>query len=128
MGDEYGDDPMAMGVDSSGQPVHHWGSDEVGAIPGIHGIHAADVPAHENPDGTPLPDAVVPPAPDQNASTSWLGDVLHEGYRALTTPPDPTTSQPNPVTEQADHQRQVDEEMDREATGRHMLPAPEQHF
>jgi len=129
MGDEVsGDDPMAMGIDSSGAPVQHWGSGDVGTVPGIHGVPAGGLLDHENPDGNPLPDVAMPAAPDQSASTSWIGDVLHGAYQGLTTLPDTTASQTDAITEEADRQRRIDQEMDREETGRHVLPAPEQHF
>jgi hypothetical protein len=128
MGDEYGDDDaLSMGIDSSGQPIHHWGSDEVGAVGGVHGVSIGDVDARAHPmgpDGTPLPDVEIPPETHHSSAVGWFEEKLEEAYEAVTHP-DPAAHQANPVTEQADHQRHADQEMDDEAAGRHTVNTPE---
>lgn len=127
MGTEDGDG-LAMGVDSQGAPIHHWGSEEVGGLPGLHGVEAGYDPAAD-PAGTPLADVDIPPAHDTDASTGWFGEAAHAAYHELTTPPDPNGQpQPSPDTEEADRERAAGEESYKEATGTHMVNAPEQHF
>ena len=130
MGDEYGsDDPMAMGVDSSGAPEHHLASDTVGEIGGIHGATLESIDAHAHamgPDGTPLPDVDIPPETHHPAADNPIQEKLQEEYDAVTHP-DPDAHQPNPITEQADDERRAEEAKSLEK-GRHTLNLPEQHF
>jgi hypothetical protein len=131
MGDEYGsDDPMAMGVDSSGEPVHHWSSDTVGEVGGIHGasIESIDANAHAmGPDGVPLPDVDIPPEVHPPKTGDWAQDKLRKEYDEVTHP-DPDAHQPDPITEQADHERHAQDVEAPPAKGAHTLNIPEQHF
>ena len=114
-----------------GEPAHHWSDQPVGALPGLTGIPAGDALADpaESPDGTPLADVRIPPEVATDSSTSWLQDRAHDAYRAVTSQPDPHVyHEPDPTTEADDRQHRIDEEMDKETTGRHTLSSPEIPF
>jgi hypothetical protein len=133
MGDDYGlDDPMTMGVDSSGQPIHHhYGDGTVGGIGDIHGSSLSDIDARLHamapPDGTPLPDPNIPPQLHPSVHLGWLEEKLEDAYYEVTHP-DPSKHEPNPTTDEAHHQQQSSHASDDDATNPHTVSTPKQDF
>jgi hypothetical protein len=127
MSDDY-DDPMAMGIDADGQPIHHYGGETIGAVGGLHGTSFEDVEARAHsmaPDGTPVPDVHIPPehhAPRLDGVWGIIEDKYEEFMH-----PDATKGERDPATDAATTQQDTshDQHQGTEPTVYH---APERKF
>ena len=136
--DAYGDEPMTMGVDSSGNPIHHYGDERIGDVDGMHlqhGVTIGDVEAHDHsmddPAGTPFHTVHIPHEQPTHVEIPGLPDFVNrefDKYYYETTHPDPNKDARDPQTDAAQRQQDASHQPDDDSTNPHVLHTPDHEF